>query len=385
MKEYILDDICKLITDGSHFSPTDETVGYPMLSVKDMNEDDFDFSECKYVGLDAYEKLISNGCRPQINDVVVAKDGSYLKTAFPIKEDREIALLSSIAILRPDLDKVIPAYLSYFLKSESVYRMVSLNYISGTALKRVILKGLKKIPITLPDIDEQITRSTRLECARHIIRRRKEQLLLLDDLIKARFVEMFGDPVKNEKGLPIKKLGELGIWNSGGTPSRSIPEYFSGTINWYSAGELNSLYLNGSNEKITEAAVKESAAKLFKAGSLLVGMYDTAAFKMGILTEDSASNQACACIEPNNSIDVVWLYYSLSLMRETYLSQRRGVRQKNLNLGMIREFELPVAIVSDQEQFMRFVKQVDKSKVAVQESLDKTQVLFDSLMQEYFG
>ena len=141
---YTLDDVCKLITDGSHFSPEDEGDGYPMLSVKDMEENDFNFSDCKRVGQEAYERLLANGCKPLLNDVVVAKDGSYLKTAFPIKKEREIALLSSIAILRPNTDIVNPGYLSYFLKSETVYKTVSLNYISGTALKRIILKLKKK-------------------------------------------------------------------------------------------------------------------------------------------------------------------------------------------------------------------------------------------------
>jgi type I restriction enzyme S subunit len=72
-------------------------------------------------------------------------------------------------------------------------------------------------------------------------------------------------------------------------------------------------------------------------------------------------------------------------MKENYLSQRRGVRQKNLNLGMIRSFELPVAEKIDQDEFVKFVEQIDKSKVAVRRALDETQTLYDSLMQEYFG
>ena len=72
-------------------------------------------------------------------------------------------------------------------------------------------------------------------------------------------------------------------------------------------------------------------------------------------------------------------------MKENYLSQRRGVRQKNLNLGMIRGFELPVAEKIDQDEFVKFVEQIDKSKVVVQKALNEAQTLFDSLMQEYFG
>ena len=206
---YILDDICTLITDGSHFSPEDEGSGYPMLSVKDMGETDFDFSACKFVGENSFKKLLANGCKPEVNDVVVAKDGSYLKTAFPIKEERDIALLSSIAILRPKLELVSPEYLSYFLKSPSVYRTVSLNYITGTALKRIILKGIKKIPIQLPSIEEQQNRTDILDCTYRIIQLRTQQLSALDDLIKARFVEMFGDMLINPKGLPEKRLDSL--------------------------------------------------------------------------------------------------------------------------------------------------------------------------------
>lgn len=118
---------------------------------------------------------------------------------------------------------------------------------------------------------------------------------------------------------------------------------------------------------------------------MLIGMYDTAAFKMGILKKDSSSNQACACIEPNSKIIIVWLYYELQLMKDYFLFQRRGIRQKNLNLGMIKEFEVPLANVELQTQFADFVAQVDKSKLAIQKSLEQLETLKNSLMQEYFS
>ena len=176
---------------------------------------------------------------------------------------------------------------------------------------------------------------------------------------------MFGDPILNSKGYNYKKLEELGKWESGGTPSRKNSDYFKGTIPWDSAGELNSLYLYDSNEKITENAIKESSAKLFRKGSLFVGMYDTAAFKMGIATSDCSSNQACANILPNKEVNVLWLYYILLEMKEFFLQNRRGVRQKNLNLGMIKGFEIPYATIDLQNNFAAFVQQIDKSKFEI--------------------
>ena len=116
-----------------------------------------------------------------------------------------------------------------------------------------------------------------------------------------------------------------------------------------------------------------------------MGMYDTAAFKLGILTEDSSSNQACANLNPQNDYNVVWLYYLFDIMKSIFLQERQGVRQKNLSLSKIKEFEVPNAPIGIQNQFVAFVTQVDKSKTAVQKTLDEAQMLFDSLMQKYFG
>ena len=216
-----------------------------------------------------------------------------------------------------------------------------------------------------------------------VIRLRRQELQELDELIKARFVEMFGDPKKNNKNLV--SIGSIGHLNSGGTPSRGKPEYFQGNIKWFTAGELNSLYLGDTIEHISEDGLKNSSAKLFKKGTLMIGMYDTAAFKMGILTEDSASNQACANLEPNDNYDVIWLYYVFSILKPLYLNERQGVRQQNLSLTKIKNLQFPAAPFDKQKKFADFVREVDKSKVAVQKSLDETQLLFNSLMQKYFG
>ena len=278
--------------------------------------------------------------------------------------------------------KINNRYLYWFLKGNTAY----LNSLGrGATFKEISKQIVSGIEINVPDMNQQMQAVENLEKVWRIIQLRKQELQKGDELIKARFVEMFGDPVYNTNDLPIRNLNELGSWASGGTPSRTVPEYFKGNIDWYSAGELNTLFLEGSVEKITEEAIEKSATKLFKAGSLLIGMYDTAAFKMGILKEDSASNQACACITPHDEVNIIWLYYELQMMKEYFLSQRRGVRQKNLNLGMIKAFKIPIAKRDQQDEFSDFVKQVDKSKVKVQKALDETQKLFDSLMQQYFG
>ena len=224
---------------------------------------------------------------------------------------------------------------------------------------------------------------SKLDKIAKLITLRKEQLAKLDRLVKSRFVELFGDPKYNKSNLV--KIGEIGALTSGGTPSRAKPEYFEGDIRWYSAGELNSLYLPDSVEHISEMALQQSSAKLFNKGTLMIGMYDTAAFKMGILTEDSSSNQACANLNPKQGYNIVWLYYLFDIMKPIFLQERQGVRQKNLSLSKIKEFEVPFAPFELQEQFSAFVEQTGKSKFEIQKSLEKLETLKKALMQKYFG
>ena len=290
--------------------------------------------------------------------VAVVKDGAGIgrTTLHPAKS----SVIGTMQYLLPK-DNVLPKYLYYVV---SYMRLE--KYFTGATIPHIYFKDYKNEKFNLDSLEKQKEIVDALGKCDAVIEYRKQELQWLDELIKARFVEMFGDPVYNTNDFPIRNLNELGNWASGGTPSRTVSEYFEGNIDWYSAGELNTLFLEGSVEKITEEAIEKSATKLFKAGSLLIGMYDTAAFKMGILKEDSASNQACACITPNDEVNIIWLYYELQMMKEYFLSQRRGVRQKNLNLGMIKAFKIPIAKREQQDEFSDFVKQVDKSKVTKQ-------------------
>ncbi len=155
-------DACTYISDGSHYSPPDDSDSdIPMLSVKDMNQSGFVYDDCKHLSLSEYEKLCQNGCKPLLNDVLVAKDGSYFKYIFPLLEEREQAILSSIAILRPNSSKINARFLCELLKSKEVLNIVEQNYLTGTAIRRVILKGFRDLkaffpPLTLQNEFERI-------------------------------------------------------------------------------------------------------------------------------------------------------------------------------------------------------------------------------------
>lgn len=146
-----LGEICEKITDGSHDSPKPVDDGYYMPSVKDMRHDNFDFSDCKQISKNDFERLKGTGCKPEIGDVLIAKDGSILKYCFVVEQDLPIVILSSIAILRPDKSIIDGKFLSYYFQKEDVVTDVVENYKSGTGVPRIVLRNFEQIEIPYPE------------------------------------------------------------------------------------------------------------------------------------------------------------------------------------------------------------------------------------------
>ena len=156
------------------------------------------------------------------------------------------------------------------------------------------------------------------------------------------------------------ELGEVCEIKSGGTPSKSIKDYWNGDIVWYSSGELNELYTSDSKEKITKLGLVNSNAQIFPKGSLLIGMYDTAAFKMSILDKEATFNQAICGIKPNIKINFIFLYLYFLMKREEYLGFRVGVRQRNLNKGFIEKIQIPLPPLEIQQEIATRIENEQK-------------------------
>lgn len=156
------------------------------------------------------------------------------------------------------------------------------------------------------------------------------------------------------------KLGDICEIQSGGTPSKDKEEYWNGDINWYSSGELNNFYTTDSKEKITKQGLDNSNAKIFPKGSLLIGMYDTAAFKMSILDRDAAFNQAISAVKPNKKIHMLYLLLYFSKNKEEYLKYRNGIRQQNLNKGFISNIEIHLPSLEEQKAIVAQIEQEEQ-------------------------
>ena len=324
-------------------------------------------------------KSIGNRIFPK-GTLLFAMYGSIGKVAIT---GQELATNQAILGIRPKGNKEV--YLPYLKVWFESNKQKLINQGRGVALQNLSATIIRNLEVPLPSFSDQLYIANLLSKAENLISQRKQSIALLDEFLKSTFWKMFGDPVRNEKKLKMIELGKIGNWKSGGTPSRSRKEFFVGDIPWLTSGELNNIYICESKEKISEEALLNSNASKIPIGSLLLGMYDTAALKSSINCSIVACNQAIAYAKlDNNQCNTVFVYYTIQIGKEFFRSQQRGVRQKNMNLSMIKELKILHPPIALQTQFAQIVEKTEALKAQYQSSLQELENLYGSLSQRAF-
>jgi len=363
---------------------TEQIPGYiPLLRANNIEGGSLNSSDLIYVP----KEIVKDKQIVRRGDIVIAASSGSInivgKAGFATS-DNNITFGAFCKLIRSKQDHIVPEYLNFYFQSKK-YRAIISNLAQGANINNLKNEHIDELEIPLPPLPEQKRIADMLDKADALRKKNKELLDAYDELLKATFLDMFGDPVTNPKGWNKKKLGDFGNWRSGGTPSRAIKEYYEGSIPWLSSGELESLYVSDSNEKITEKAISESAAKKIEVGSLLLGMYDTAALKSSITASIVTCNQAIAFAKlDDKKINTLFTYTQIQLGKEFFRSKQRGVRQKNLNLSMIKSIELIFPPLKLQNKFAQIVENIEVQKALVKQSLQESDDLFNGLVQKAF-
>jgi type I restriction enzyme S subunit len=354
--------------DSSKFN--DEGHGIPLIRIRNLIDGKV---ETHFDGEFEEAYIIRNG------DILIGMDGEFNIVKWT---GQEALLNQRVCKLNIISEELVPAY-AYRVLVKILKRIEDKT--PSVTVKHLSAKHLNSIQILLPPLPTQRRIASLLEKAEETKRLRAQADELTDRLLQSVFLEMFGDSIKNSKGWELVRLGELGEWTSGGTPTRTKPEYFQGNIPWFSAGELNDSYLLESKEQITQEALEVSSAKLFPKETMLIGMYDSAAFKMGLLLRPASSNQACAAFIPKKEkLEPLFALQLFKAMKPLFLSRRRGVRQKNLSQSIIKNFEIPIPPLPLQKKFARIVEKVETMRQAQKQSQHEIDNLFNTSMQKSF-
>lgn len=362
--DYIrLGDLCVINSGGT---PKRNNESYwkngdiPWVKISDLNNGVVESTE-EFITLDGLKN----------SSAKIFPQGTLLYTIF--------ATIGEVAILNIDAatnqaivglqlkenQKVYLKYIYYYLKSQT-------NNIKqlgrGVAQNNINLSVVKEMIIPIASLEKQSNIIATLSKIEKIKENRIIILNYLDDLIKSRFVELFGDPVLNEKGWNITSLESVcqSIYG-GGTPSKKIKEYYMGTIPWVTSKDMKSDVIVDSIEHITEVAIDNSSTKIIPPESVLI------VIRSGILKHTLpvcinkskvTINQDLKALVLDERCKAIYLQYLLKALEKDILSGVRAVTADNIEFNSLKKRKIPIPPINIQIEFSQMVNQINKLKFA---------------------
>ena len=289
-------------------------------------------------------------------------------------------------------DGILTERCLYHLLTSEMFLSQKDKNCSGATQKAITNTGLGKIVIHVPSVEEQNNIADQLDAVIGIITKRQQELSALDDLIKARFVEMFGDPVRNEKKWQTKALEDA--CKSIVDCPHSTPSYTSEDTGFMcirtSIVKKNRIMWEDIEYIPEEEYIQRIQRKKPEKGDVVYTREGAILGIAAVIDRDCnvALGQRSMLLSPDRAFctpEFISVAMNFDSFLDNALKGMSGSASPHINVGDIKAFKMILPPIAQQEEFTTFVVQVDKSKVAVQAALDKAQLLFDSLMQHYFG
>ena len=311
-----------------------------------------------------YVKISNSTKICEADDILIARYGASIgKILTGLAGAYNVAIMRTI----PDTNKIQKKYLYYYLKS-SYFQKSILNVGSRAAQAGFNKEDLSKIHIKCPNKEEQDNIINILEKIELIIKKRKDELFYLDNLIKARFVEMFGDPVMNEKDWPTKPLLDMGQCKNG----MNFHYDDEGVeINCLGVGDFKDFSVINNTDKLPKISLKEMPSEeyLLKDDDIVFvrsnGNKDLVGRSIAVYPGDIPTTFSGFCIRYRKHDNEITAPYLLRVLKADSMRVKmtgRGANIQNLNQQILRTLVIPVPPIQLQDQFADFVHQVDKSK-----------------------
>lgn len=374
------------VRDGTHDSPKYVEKGYPLVTSKNVSGGSIDLSEVNYISKEDYDKInIRSGVDD--GDIVMPMIGTIGNPVI-VEKNFDFAI-KNVALVKFMDNGVLNRYIFYILSSNIFKRYIEKENRGGTQ-KFISLSNIRNFQIPRPPLDVQKKIAQTLDVTAELIALWKKQLAELDNLIKATFYDMFGDPVINEKGWEVVRLGnKLNIisgfaFKSTEFKKQGIPVIKIGNINsgvFIDAGISFWTY----DKKLEKYLLRPKDIVISLTGT--VGKNDYA--NVCILPDKYPEyylNQRNAKLELSDQINVRYLLYLLKdyKIKGQLTGISRGIRQANISNSDILSLNIPLPPLDLQNRFAEIVTKIEEQKDLVQKAIAESQYLFDSLMSEYF-
>ena len=395
VKKMKIKELPIMVSDGNYsakYPKSSEFVesGIPFIRANNIKDNKVIWNDIIYISKEKHSTLLKGHLKK--NDVLFTVRG-ILGHVGIVGEDFENANINAqIALLRADDKYINPKYLMYSLNTNDVKSQIERNQ-TGTTLKQLPISRLKELVIVMREKSKQDKIVKCLDKSYELIINRKEQIKELDLLVKSKFIEMFGDPVKNNKNFKIKKIKDISIYLKRGVSPKYVDESGIKVINqkcvyWNELKRENCKYYNEDyRNKVEKIFLQQNDVLINSTGTGTLGraMYFNANDKFDYIA-DSHITILRLDKEHINHIFISNLFEFNNIQDNIYKKCVNGsTNQIELSVSKLGEYLIIVPPIELQNQFADFVKQVDKLKFEMENSLKKLEDNFNSLMQKSFN
>jgi len=313
-------------------------------------------------------------------DILLVSRNPHLRKAAMVDFDG-ICSEKTFVIGTKDEKVLLQKYLAVIVHSDSFWNYCE-EHKSGGVNFFVNWSTLAKYEFDLPDIEEQRRISDKVWAAYGVKESYRRLIKATDEMVKSRFIEMFGDTLKNTKDWEFSRLPEVTTIVLGTTPSSSNPDYWDGDIKWITPAELDddSFVLTDSERHITEEGVKNAGLKSFPAGTVI---FSTRApiGKTAIAGCEMYCNQGFKNFICSDALNPVYLFYTLRVHKEELQKMGTGSTFLELSKKTIENISVSVPDRSLQDEFEVIYKQADKSKFELKQAIEKIDKVMRALLQ----
>lgn len=365
----ILLDICELIVDCPHSTAKDEGHGFPLIRTPNIGKGRLILDNVHRVCKEVYDKRNIRAI-PQVDDIILAREAPAGNVAL-ITKGQKVCLGQRTVLIRPNINKVNPEYLVYYMLSPKVQHDLQ-SSANGATVAHINMPKIRNLKIQIPNRVIQDKIATILSRYDSLIGNYQKQIKLLEEsaqrLYKEWFVDLRFPGHENTKivdGVPEgwekKQINDIcSLITSGGTPSRSNKSFWdNGNIKWVKTKELNDTWIIDTEEHITETGLNNSSAKIFPPNTILMAIYASPTLgRLGILGHEACCNQAALGFIPNKLVSWQWLFYKLYELRDKFNSIARGAGQQNISAVVVKDTEIVVPEKNIIDKYTSFVTEI---------------------------
>lgn len=359
---------------------TNKGEGVMMLRTGDFKERSIDYTNIKYISYSFHNANKKSQLKK--GDILIARHGSNGHGVIYDKNDEANSL--NFVIVHLIDNEYLNSYLVYCLETNIVREQIEAAT-AGSTQKVINTKAIGELIVPKPNILEQQSIASALTSIDNLISSLGKLIEKKKNIKQGAMQQLLTGKIRLKEFTEpwvYRKISEIATTSSGGTPSRSIPNYYYGDIKWFTTTELKDNYLYDSVEHITREALNNSSAKMFSANTILMAMYGATIGKLGVLKEPSTTNQACCAIKCNDIVEI-FLFYILLYNRKSIIEKGCGAGQPNISQAIVNELSFLVPpCEKEQQAIANILSKMDNEITALEAKRAKYEAIKQGMMQQ---